>query len=198
LSSTIYNGLLKDHYDLAINNHREAVFMRWEAIGNEFRSEVMQTMLRLSDEIVEACSKLLLKHFSVNPQISYLNELVEWEIPEDYRKLYLTDIVDKLPLEDCVDWVTETAVLMNREGFNKWRGFSIQYAAEVGKIQYNSLKAALETALDLGQERARLALTVLSKVNLSKSDLKYFREKIIRYYNEFPELVNHFGYRFKL
>ncbi|WP_098743171.1 hypothetical protein [Paenibacillus sp. EZ-K15] len=112
--------------------------------------------------------------------------------------MYITRLIDKKSFEVCATWVSETANLMNRDGFHKWKVFSVEYAAEKGKVNYSSLKVAMGTALDLGQERARLALTVLSRVSLSKSELKHFRGKIIRYYNEYPELVNRFGYRFKV
>ncbi|MEK5358227.1 P-loop NTPase fold protein [Paenibacillus sp. FSL L8-0709] len=198
ISSTTYNELLKDYYDLAVNNHREAVFNRWEVISKTLRNEVILKLSQQSEELVEACNKLLIKQLNNNPQVNFLNEFVEWDLQEKYRKIYLTSLIKNMAFEDCISWTLETIGFMNREGFQKWKGFSIEYAAEIGKVHFSSLKSALETALDLGQERAKLALTVLSKVDLSKSDLKYFREKIIRNYNEFPELVNHFGYRFKL
>jgi len=198
LGNASYNGLLNGFYDLAVNSHREAVFKRWEVIGQDFRAKVIQNLSQQTDEIVIASNKLLVDHLSVNPQIDFLNEFVEWEIKEEYRKLYIRRLIEKMSLADCVSWVSETVSLMNRDGFHRWKGFSVEYAAERGKIDLHLLKAPLETALDLGQERAKMALTVLSKIKLGKADSRYFREKIIKYYNEYPELVNHFGYRFKV
>ncbi|MEJ9219793.1 P-loop NTPase fold protein [Paenibacillus glucanolyticus] len=198
LGSTGYNELLNDHYDLAVNSHREAVFKRWEVITTEFRKKVIHNLSQQTDETVAASNKLLVEQLSVSPHIDFLNEFVDWEIQEEDRKLYITRLIDKMSFETCATWVSETANQMNRDGFHKWKGFSVEYAAEKRKVNYSSLKVAMETALDLGQERARLALTVLSGVSLSKSELRHFRGKIIRYYNEYPELVDRFGYRFKV
>ncbi|OMD60670.1 hypothetical protein BSK62_25255 [Paenibacillus odorifer] len=198
LSSSTYNQLLREYMDLTISNHRAAVFNRWEVIGEAFRSEVIQKLLECSEDIAEECNKLLVKHLTTNSQVIFLNEFIEWDIKESFKELYLRSLIKNLSSDDCENWVLEEMIFMNQEGFNKWKGLSVEYAAELGKINLNSLKPALETALDLGQARAKLALKVLTKVTLSKAESKRFREKIVKHYNEYPDLVNHFGYRFTI
>lgn len=198
LGNVTYNEILNDNYDLAIHNHRKAVFSRWDVIGGDFRKKVIDSLSRQPDEVVLASNKLLVEQLSANPQIEFLNEFVDWEIGESNRKLYIRKILDKMQLETCATWVSETINLMNRDGFHRWKGFSVEYATEKGKVNYNLLKTALETSLDLGQDRAKLALTILSSLSLSRTDLRYFRDKVIQYYNEYPELVDRFGYRFKV
>jgi hypothetical protein len=196
LSSSVYNQLLREHYDLVVRSHREGIFNRWEVIDSDFRRAVVEKLPQYRQEIVDECNELLMKYLKTNPHINFLNEFVEWEIEDVYRKVYLKSLIENIPLEICANWVSEEVSSMNQVGFHKWKGYTVELAVSFRKVNFNSLKGVLETALDLGQARAKLALTILSQTTLSKTDLKRFREKIISNYDEYPELVNQFGYRF--
>ncbi|MNR61858.1 hypothetical protein D3C85_1837220 [compost metagenome] len=56
----------------------------------------------------------------------------------------------------------------------------------------------IEIALGLGNERALLALKLLLASDISKHEIKRFRDRIINLYDVFPDYVEQFGFRFKV
>jgi hypothetical protein len=194
-----YNQLLINYYDASISIHREALFSRWEVIGNENRRVRLEELSQnIQSDISKESIKLLETHIKNNPLIEYLNEIVEWSLESSIRRNLIIILIDKLSIETVADWVNVALDQMNSEGFHKWKAFAFESAISSKKINIRNIEDVVEVALGLRNDRAKLALQLLLESNYNKNDVKRFRERIIDLHQEFPELVDRFGFRFKV
>ncbi|MEI2396136.1 P-loop NTPase fold protein [Paenibacillus phytohabitans] len=192
-----YNQLLNKYYDSSVSVHREVLFSRWETIGAERRKIRLQEIDQLSGIEQSESFNLLLTQLQENPLVLYWEEFVEWDIKDSTRVDLINALINSLSPENITDWIMDSMVKMNQDGFSRWRSFSIETAIFHGKVEHINDSDVLETALSLGRDRAKLALQLLRASKTEKSKIKILRNKIINLHNEFPELVESFGFRFK-
>lgn len=195
----VFNQLLVKYYDASVNSNREALYSRWEVIGVSSRKAILEGVsAELHKEESKDSINLLELHFTNNPLLIYLNEIVEWNLEENIREKLISILIQKLTYEIVADWVNSTMENMNKEGFHKWKGYSIEKALKVNKISVRNAENTFDIALGLGNDRARLALQLILASNFNKNEIKKFRDRIISLHHEFPEYVERFGFRFKL
>lgn len=194
-----FNSLLVRFFDISINSHREAISARWEVVGAETRKVKLERWSNdVGNEGVKDVIELVKAHVEKNPLPDYIEEIIEWNINDSIRKTLLAILVDKLPRIYIVNWVNDSMVSMNEDGFHKWKAHTIELAIENNKIGILNEENMLDIALGLGKERAKLALKLLLGADLSKTEIKKYRDKIIDLHDEYPEMVSQFGFRFKL
>lgn len=190
VNSKVFNNILFKHYDSSVTALRKALFNRWEFMGTEERVSILSNLN--TEE-----SKLLEYHFKSNPLIEYLDEIIIFEIDEEYRNNFIKVVINNLPKQEVIKWVNDSIDIMNQEGFQKWRAAAIKIALEDQKVDITNAQRAIETSLALGNERAEIALILLLNSTYTKTELRKFKDKIIRLHNQFPEYVDRFGFRFK-
>ncbi|WP_166243998.1 KAP family P-loop NTPase fold protein [Paenibacillus turpanensis] len=194
-----FNALLIKFLDASVNSHREAISARWEVIGEENRKVMLEKWSNnLESEGTKEVINLTITSVESNPLADYMEELVEWDIEDRLRQTLLTILIDKLPYDYVVNWVNEAMDSMNKNGFHKWKGHAIEVAISYNKINVRNVENMLEVALGLGKDRARLALQLLLASDLSRIEIRRFRDRIVDLYNEYPDYVDKFGFRFKL
>lgn len=192
-----YNQLLNKYYDSSVSVHREVLFSRWETNGADSRKIRLQEIDQLNGVEQSESFNLLRTQLKENPLTIYWEELVEWDIRESTRVEMISTLINSLSSENITDWIMDSMDKMNQNGFSKWRSFSIETAITLGKVEHINNSDILETSLSLGRDRAKLALQLLRVSKIEKSKIKILRNKIINLHNEFPELVESFGFRFK-
>jgi len=193
-----FNQLLVKYYESAVSVHREALYDRWEVIGSTNRKTILESLLNETKETKDISLELLGKQLRNNPLPIFLHEIVDSNLLEDIRKSLISILIEELSLDEVSEWVNTSMIDMNQNGFQKWKAYVIYQAINSRKIDIQEALNIIEISLGMGLERAKIALELPLASDLNKSELKRFREKIIDLHEDFPELVDRFGFRFKV
>lgn len=193
-----YNQLLVKYYESAVSVHREAVYDRWEVIGPTHRKTILESLLNETKETRDKSIELLAKQLKDNPLPIFLDEIVDGNLQEDVRKSLFSILIDELSYVEVSEWVNSSMNDMNQNGYQMWKSYVINRAISIKKVDIHEALDIIEVSLGLGSERAKIALELILASDLNKVELKKLREKIINLYEDFPVLVDRFGFRFKV